>query len=44
MKVQARSTGLVENPLTLTWAQFLALPQAEDVSDFHCVTSWKPVR
>ena len=32
--------GLVENPLTLTWAQFLALPQAEDVSDFHCVTSW----
>jgi hypothetical protein len=31
---------LVENPLTLTWAQFLALPQAEDVSDFHCVTSW----
>jgi DMSO/TMAO reductase YedYZ molybdopterin-dependent catalytic subunit len=32
--------GLVENPLTLTWDQFLALPQAEDVSDFHCVTSW----
>src|SRR6185436_9166796 len=32
--------GLVENPLTLTWAQFLALPQAEDVSDFHCVTTW----
>lgn len=32
--------GLVENPLTLTWAQFLALPQVEDVSDFHCVTTW----
>ena len=32
--------GLVANPLTLTWAQFLALPQAEDVSDFHCVTTW----
>jgi DMSO/TMAO reductase YedYZ molybdopterin-dependent catalytic subunit len=32
--------GLVENPLTLTWEQFLALPQAEDVSDFHCVTTW----
>ena len=32
--------GLVENPVTLTWHQFLALPQAEDVSDFHCVTSW----
>jgi DMSO/TMAO reductase YedYZ molybdopterin-dependent catalytic subunit len=33
-------TGLVENPFSLTWAQFLALPQAEDVSDFHCVTTW----
>ena len=32
--------GLVENPLTLTWDEFLALPQAEDVSDFHCVTTW----
>jgi DMSO/TMAO reductase YedYZ molybdopterin-dependent catalytic subunit len=32
--------GLVENPVTLSWDQFLALPQAEDVSDFHCVTTW----
>ena len=32
--------GLAENPFTLTWDQFLALPQAEDVSDFHCVTTW----
>jgi DMSO/TMAO reductase YedYZ molybdopterin-dependent catalytic subunit len=32
--------GLVENPQTLNWEQFLALPQAEDVSDFHCVTTW----
>ena len=32
--------GLVENPFTLTWDRFLALPQAEDVSDFHCVTTW----
>jgi DMSO/TMAO reductase YedYZ molybdopterin-dependent catalytic subunit len=32
--------GLVENPLTLTWKDFLALPQADDVSDFHCVTTW----
>jgi DMSO/TMAO reductase YedYZ molybdopterin-dependent catalytic subunit len=32
--------GLVENPFALTWDQFLALPQAEDVSDFHCVTTW----
>jgi len=33
-------TGLVENPLTLTWADFMALPPVEDVSDFHCVTTW----
>jgi DMSO/TMAO reductase YedYZ molybdopterin-dependent catalytic subunit len=32
--------GLVEHPLTLTWAQLLALPQVDDVSDFHCVTTW----
>ena len=32
--------GLVENPVTLSWKDFLALPQAEDVSDFHCVTTW----
>src|SRR5262245_47484733 len=33
-------SGLVENPVTLTWDQFLALPQTDDVSDFHCVTTW----
>ncbi len=32
--------GLVENPVTLTWEEFLALPQVDDVSDFHCVTTW----
>ena len=32
--------GLVENPVTLNWGQFLALPQFKDVSDFHCVTTW----
>jgi DMSO/TMAO reductase YedYZ molybdopterin-dependent catalytic subunit len=32
--------GAVENPATLTWAEFQALPQADDVSDFHCVTTW----
>ena len=26
--------------MTLTWEDFLALPQADDVSDFHCVTTW----
>jgi len=32
--------GLVEKPQNLTWEQFHALPQVEDVSDFHCVTTW----
>ena len=33
-------TGRCENPFTLTWDDFLALPQVDDVSDFHCVTTW----
>ena len=33
-------SGLVERPLVLTWEDFMALPQTEDVSDFHCVTTW----
>jgi DMSO/TMAO reductase YedYZ molybdopterin-dependent catalytic subunit len=33
-------TGLVENPLRLSWDQFRALPQTEVTSDFHCVTRW----
>ena len=32
--------GLVHNPTTLKWEEFMALPQVEDVSDFHCVTAW----
>jgi DMSO/TMAO reductase YedYZ molybdopterin-dependent catalytic subunit len=32
--------GLVENPITLTWDELMKLPQVEDVSDFHCVTTW----
>jgi len=32
--------GLVENPLRFTWDEFMALPQVDDVSDFHCVTTW----
>lgn len=32
--------GACHNPFTLTWPEFLDLPQAEDVSDFHCVTTW----
>jgi len=32
--------GQVEQPVTLDWQQFQALPQFTDVSDFHCVTTW----
>jgi DMSO/TMAO reductase YedYZ molybdopterin-dependent catalytic subunit len=32
--------GKVENPVTLNWGRFMALPQFKDVSDFHCVTTW----
>jgi DMSO/TMAO reductase YedYZ molybdopterin-dependent catalytic subunit len=32
--------GAVEEPLTLSWKDFQALPQVKDVSDFHCVTTW----
>lgn len=32
--------GEVEKPTTLSWRDFNALPQVEDVSDFHCVTTW----
>ena len=32
--------GAVEHAATLTWEDFTALPQTEDTSDFHCVTTW----
>ena len=32
--------GAVEQPVTLTWDDLMALPQTADVSDFHCVTTW----
>ena len=32
--------GIVESPVTLTWDELMKLPQVEDVSDFHCVTTW----
>ena len=33
-------SGLVEDPKTFNWEEFNALPRFEDVSDFHCVTTW----
>lgn len=32
--------GAVEHPTILTWGDFMALPQTDDTSDFHCVTTW----
>jgi DMSO/TMAO reductase YedYZ molybdopterin-dependent catalytic subunit len=32
--------GAVESRLDLSFDELLALPQVEDVSDFHCVTGW----
>jgi DMSO/TMAO reductase YedYZ molybdopterin-dependent catalytic subunit len=32
--------GEVENPVVLKWNDFMDLPQTEDTSDFHCVTTW----
>lgn len=33
-------TGLVEEPISFTWAEFNALPQQEFKNDIHCVTTW----
>ena len=35
-----RIDGLVEEPVSLSYAQLRALPRAEQVSTFHCVTGW----
>jgi DMSO/TMAO reductase YedYZ molybdopterin-dependent catalytic subunit len=32
--------GLVEEPLTLSYDQFVALPTTRIVADIHCVTTW----
>ena len=32
--------GEVEYPTELSWEEFMELPQTEDTSDFHCVTTW----
>jgi len=39
-KWELKIHGKVENPITLSWEQFRALPQFNDISDFHCVTTW----
>src|SRR2546423_4427331 len=32
--------GEVENTVSLSWDELLALPQREVVTDIHCVTRW----
>ncbi len=32
--------GAVARPLSLSWDEFLALPQTDSISDMHCVTQW----
>jgi DMSO/TMAO reductase YedYZ molybdopterin-dependent catalytic subunit len=32
--------GMVERPVTLDWAAFMALPQTKLRTDIHCVTTW----
>jgi len=39
-KWSLRIDGAVEEPVTLSWDDFQRFPQVEDVSDFHCVTTW----
>src|SRR5258708_10155322 len=40
VKWDFRVWGLVDQPLRLTWDDFVRLPQASNTSDFHCVTRW----
>lgn len=35
-----RVFGQVENPITLSWDEFTALPTREITIDIHCVTRW----
>jgi DMSO/TMAO reductase YedYZ molybdopterin-dependent catalytic subunit len=35
-----RCFGLVQEPVTWTWQEFLELPRVQVTSDVHCVTRW----
>jgi len=35
-----RTSGMVSQPLRLTWPEFQALPIIQVTADFHCVTRW----
>jgi DMSO/TMAO reductase YedYZ molybdopterin-dependent catalytic subunit len=40
MRFRLDVSGAVENPVSLDWDAFLALPQKRFVNDIHCVTTW----
>ena len=33
-------SGLVEEPVSFTWKEFMELPQVTITNDIHCVTTW----
>jgi DMSO/TMAO reductase YedYZ molybdopterin-dependent catalytic subunit len=33
-------SGACNSPVCLSWQDFMSLEQVDDVSDFHCVTTW----
>ncbi len=37
---ELKISGLIEEEVTLSWDQFMALSQQTDRSDIHCVTTW----
>ncbi len=37
---ELRISGLVAEPVSFKWKEFLALPRVKVFSDFHCVTRW----
>lgn len=37
---QFRLFGLVDNPMTLSWSDFLQIPRKVQISNFHCITGW----
>lgn len=39
-KWRLKIDGAVERPVVLSFEQLLSLEQVDDVSDFHCVTTW----
>ena len=39
-----RIFSAVEEPLILTYREFMALPKVKQIADFHCVTGWSRLK